>query len=433
MIALRDRKIMVSSVCALFSKGSGAILQILALPLVIRHLGAERYGIVALVGSVLSMVTFAQFGLGGFLTQQIATKKDSEAASVRKIVWMSFALSLSIAAIISVLLYATEAVWGLTWLWGVAYEQNRHILSWGYKYAIGIGASYAVLSLVNGIFSGFQEVYVTNLVAAFSSLFAALALFVLASLGCVTEESVWLVLYGVPVVALILSWIHLLKRHPDLRPRIRDFDIKIVPMLIFSGGGYSIIQTLLPFLQREGTRVALAHGGHLDDVGILSVFFQLSTILGGVLGMVTQPLFAAIADAHAKSEGEWIRKRFRWALILCGILSCCTLVGAYAFGQLGLSYWLGDAFAIERPLLLSYALYFSVTCFAHICHVFLLGVGRMRALLYIVIIQSLMLVLVLFGLEVHDVKTVLWLLIAVELFAGIPFTFPILNKAIHGL
>ena len=139
-----------------------------------------------------------------------------------------------------------------------------------------------------------------------------------------------------------------------------------------------VVQTMLPLMQREGSRLVLAQRGDLLEVAHLSVFLQVSTIMGGLIGMLTQPLYGAIADAHARGDHKWCETRLTQARRLGVLLAATVCVIGYFIGPQIMRGWLGAGIGISGEECFGFSLYFGVTLLIHVHHVFLLAEGRLR-------------------------------------------------------
>ena len=375
----RDKRIVQAAISSIVAKGGGLVMQLVAIPIVVRTLGVEGFGVFSLVSSVLGFIAFAQFGIGGHLTQQIAHRLSTrDFEGIRKLTWTALALVSLVALVFCSLLGLVCQLWGLEWLWGSAYIQNEEVLKWGFYCVLVIGCGTLVGNTLSGCQAGYQELHIGSLYAGAGNSFAAIGL-VVAAYGLVPDlRQFWVVLYGLPLLVLIFNIIHLLYRHQELRWRTGAVDLRLVGSLFKVGGGFMVVQTVLPLIQRDGSRIALAHQGDIVQVAHLSAFLQVSTIVGGLLAMFTTPIYGAIADAAARNDRIWIVTRLYQVRWLGLILGTGTSLTSYFFGPWILKMWLGSGVLFDGLECLYYALYFSVTALVHVNHVFLLAQGYLK-------------------------------------------------------
>ena len=422
-ICVREKRIWLAAGSAVLAKGGGLALQVAAFPIVVRALGVERFAIFSLVSAILGFMAFAQFGIGGYLTQQISARiAMRDKTGIGQITWTAVLTIACLAFVVGSSLALVAHVRGLEWLWGSAYRDNAEVLSWGFHYVLIAAFLTLFFNTFAGCQAGYQELHIGNLYSGFGNLLAAIGLIVVGLYGGAGERQFWLVLYGVPLVVLIVNSCHLIRRHPELAYHGSLLRPNLVPTLLTSGAGFMVVQTLVPLCQREGARLTLAHHGTLIEVGHLSVFLQLTIILSGLIIIFTQPLYGAIADAYARGDDLWTRLRLKQMRMYFAVLFVLICVGAYGAGPSLLRLWLGEAMAVGRTECLFFALYFSVTMYVHVNYVFLLGQRQMRSSVIAALVEVVILVAVFVCVSPKTTGVLLLWVGGVQLFTSLPIT-----------
>jgi O-antigen/teichoic acid export membrane protein len=420
----RDKKVWLAAGSSLVSRGGGLALQVLAFPVIIRVLGVERFGIFSLVSSILGFMAFAQFGIGSYVTLKIAQLLPSgNYDAIRRLTWTAVITVGGLALLIASALGLSAQCYGLEWLWGAAYVQNSSVLIWGFYCVLIIGWLTLLLNSLAGCQAGYQELHIGNLYAGLGNLVATIGLVSVGLWSGADERWFWAVLYGLPLIVLLANVVHLMRRHSELKYRSGAIDVKLVSALLTSGAGFMIVQTLLPVLQREGSRLALAHTGNLTEVAHLSVFLQISMITGGFIIIFTQPLYGAISDAKVRGDFDWIRARLGNARVvsLLGCLLVCLV--SYCMGPLVLRLWLGEKMSFGSMECLFYALYFSATISVHINQVFLLAANHLRSAVIASLFEMIVLLFSFFVAEPKTAGMVLLLMSIVQVFTSLPVSF----------
>jgi len=375
----RDRRIFLATGSSILAKGGGVLLQLIAIPLVIRALGAERYAVFSLISSVLVFISFAQFGMGSYLTQQIARKLPlHDYEGIRQLAWTAVILVSAISVLFGIILFISSQIWGLFWLWGEAYVLHSDVLRWGFYYLLNIGIISLVVNTLSGCQAGYQELHVSNLYGGLGNLLAAVGLILIVYFEHAGERWFWSVLYAVPLLVAWLNVGHMLFRHKELRYRVSAFRSNLIFQLLSAGGGFMVVQSVLPLLQREGAKMALARSGNMEGVAHLSVFLQISTIAGGLIAMFVVPLYAALADAFGRGDVNWISCRLRQIRCVFLLIVVAVSLVAYFGGERLLSVWLGSGIVISRAECMMYVLYFFTATFVYINQMFLMAQGSVR-------------------------------------------------------
>jgi O-antigen/teichoic acid export membrane protein len=158
------------------------------------------------------------------------------------------------------------------------------------------------------------------------------------------------VVYGSLVLANVSSLVHLLFAHPELRPqrlRVPLADMRAVGgegmmyfMLTLAGSSSFLFDNVLT-LSWLGPEASAR----------MTIALRICVIGLGAMGVISQPLWPAFAEAAESGDRNWIGKVLRrgsvW-MIGGAIVGSASLV---ACGELLLHYWLLDSLSIGRPLL----------------------------------------------------------------------------------
>ncbi len=358
----------------MLARGGGLVLQLVSTPLLLRTLGVSSYALYTLVGGILMFMAFAQFGFSNLLTRKVAALlANGDRNMIAAEVWTAVTTVAIIALFLMGSLAIIEHNYGLHWLWGEAYANNKEILTWGFYFGLVIGLLTIVLNLFVGIQAGYQELHISNIYGGIGTLFAALTIASLCLQNVIDTRAYWVALYIPPLLVLCANTIHLLLRHRELAALQLRLDR--IKSLILGGAAFMLVQTLLPLAQREGTRLILARHGELADVAKISVFFQLATILGGFVTMITQPMMGAIADAASCGNSAWIAARLSQLRKVCLLIGVATLALGVVVGPDAIVIWLGAGIQFTRQDFWLFSFYFAVVLQVHVNQVFLLAKG----------------------------------------------------------
>jgi O-antigen/teichoic acid export membrane protein len=133
------------------------------------------------------------------------------------------------------------------------------------------------------------------------------------------------------------------------------------------------------------------YGRLAGPVGVTAyaVLTTLTTATLGFVLMVTTPAWPAIVDARSKGDLGWIRQT-SWRLRVYAVaVAVCAGGGLLAVGPWLLPLWVGPkAAALDRTVLAGYALYLLVYAWRHTHHMLLIGLGRVRLLAGVQLVES---------------------------------------------
>ena len=100
------RKLLLNSGINLLGSGIPIILTILAIPLLIKALGMEQFGLLSLSWAIIGYLSLLDLGLGRALSQQTATNQDNQ-AQVTQIFWDTHTFIAGIGALSSLIIVIT--------------------------------------------------------------------------------------------------------------------------------------------------------------------------------------------------------------------------------------------------------------------------------------------------------------------------------------
>ncbi len=355
-----------------------SLLTLVSLPLAVRYLGAERFGVWATITSTVVLLNLLDLGVASTLTNRIA---HSYAVGDRKcaarFTTNALALTASIAGVAGL---ALVAVWPrIDWmaLFNVAVSVPRSEISHTVAAAAALMLLGLPAGLVNRIFAGYQEVHLANLVAATGATASVVGLFVgmalsvsmptllVMSAGCVTLCN---------FAALLVT---LLAYKPWLRPRWSLLEWSTARELLGSGSGFFLIQ-IAGAVVFSSDNVVVSHYLGAAEVTPYNVTWRLVALMAVLQSLVFPALWPAYAEAYARHDYCWMRRVFRFTLR--GTLAL-NLVGSVIFiaaGKTIIGWWAGDAAVPSTSLLAAMALWAVISGFMTVESCLLAAVDRTR-------------------------------------------------------
>lgn len=337
----RESRVLMSGMASVLSKVITISVMLVTVPLCVRYLGEERYGLWMTVSSAVALLGFADLGIGNGLVTSLATalgSGDEEKASrlVSSAIAMAVLLAVSVGVLFAVayplvdwakLLNATSPV--------ARAEAGPALAALVVSFAAGMP-----LSIVQRVQSGSQEAYLTNLWLGGGSLLGLFCILLAIRL----EATLWVFVAasaGAPVVALLAaSIVEFGVRKPALRPRWTMVQRGTVRGLLGTGALFITVQVAVTIMSTADNLVAARVLGPeaVTELSIASRLFVLSPML---LGMFLGPLWPAYGEAMARGDRDWIRRTFKRSLALAALVSVPLAIGGLLFGRWIIGVWVG--------------------------------------------------------------------------------------------
>ena len=348
------------------------LVGVVTIPLVVRGLGTERYGLLSLAWVVLGYFTIFDLGLGRATTKYVSEAlSKGEADQVPQIVWTAATFQAILGLLGGLVLFGITDVL-IENVLNIPPElmgEARDTL-----YLLALSVPLVLLSIsFGGVLEAAQRFDLMNLVRMPSSILT----FILPLVGLYMG-------LGLPgIVALIL-----LARLGTLAVFI-FFDLRIVPEMkkysisfarfyhLFSYGGWvmitSIVGPILVYLDRFliGSLITIA------AVTYYTAPYEAVTrisIISSSLSATLFPAFSAMEGVRDRQKlGLFFARSIKYVFLICGTIVALVIV----FAKEILQIWLGTDFVIESTLSMQVlALGVLINSLAHTPFSLLQGVGR---------------------------------------------------------
>ena len=328
-------------------------ITLLSLPLAVRYLGAERYGVWATIATTAVWINLLDLGIANTLTNKIS---QAYARNDKQYAARFFANALVLTAAMAGLA-AIAGAWLLRVVnWTRLLNVGPRVNAGEVRHTIAVAIALMLLALpcnlVNKVLAGYQELHRSNYaacagaVAGLCGLGLGIALrvsmpvlFVL-SAGCLTFANLAMLVF---VVGSQKPWLR-------LRPRLVDGGA--VRELLSSGSSFLLIQ-VAAVVVFSSDNVIVSHYLGPAEVTPYSVTWRLVGLAAVLQSLVFPALWPAYAEAHAKRDYAWIRRTF--ALTMWGVVGLNLICAAalLLFGRGVIRLWAGAAAVPSRPLLVA--------------------------------------------------------------------------------
>ncbi len=346
----RHRRAILTGSVATFARIVQISSSLVTVPLTLKYLGNERFGLWMTISSVLAMAAFADFGIGNGVLNTVAKafgKDDVE--QVRRAASSGFAL-LSLIAVCLIAVF--ESIYRMI-DWGSFFrvKSPQAISEAGPALAVFVicFALNISLDVVQRVQLGVQRGYFFSLWQLIGSTLGLLGVFagIWFHVGLPTLVAA---IAGAPLLATTFNAIHFFGFiRPDLRPSVSFVRPEMVLQIAKLGGFFFVLQLVIAFsYSADNFILARALGAvNVPEYSIPQRMFSLITMISG---MLVAPLWPAYGEALSRGDISWVKNALNRSLLLVfvatALASCILLLLA---NQL-IHWWVGPR--IHPPLLL---------------------------------------------------------------------------------
>ena len=360
------------------AKVLSAAVTLISLPLAVRYLGAERFGVWATITTTVVWINLLDLGIANTLTNHIARAyaRDDKADAAS-----SFTNALLLTTFIS-------ACTGLAFAWVCPHTNwislfnvSPRVPAGEVRHTVAAAAALMLLglpcNLAGKLLAGYQEFHRTNCAGGAGALasVAGLALgiglhvsmpvlFVM-SVGCLTFAN----------LATLISVVTRLK--PWLLPRPSLIECGVVKELLNSGSAFFLIQ-VAAVIVFSSDNLVVSHYLGAAEVTPYSVTWRLVGFAAVLQSLIFPALWPAFTEAYTTGDYGWIRRTFSLTMKGAVALNLTCAVVLCLFGRALIRWWAGPAAVPTHYLVLAMGVWAVISGFMNVESCLLAALNQVR-------------------------------------------------------
>lgn len=360
----RYRGIASASLTAVFGRGTSLLVSAATIPLTVRYLGAEGYGLWVTITSVTAMFFALDIGIATTLTNLISEAyacNDNERAAdyFATAFWI-------IWGVVAILGCIGWILWpSIPWV-SIFHVQDAHLER---ETSQAVAAAFIVFllalptSLAHRVLGGYQELHIANLFMAAGSLLSLAAV-----VAVVTFHGSLAVLVGTYAGATVLAnaaclvWVVMFGK-PWMKPWLNRINLRLAGQIFRSGVQFFVIQ-LAGLVVFSSDNLIISHFLNPASVTPYAVTWRLAAYVTTVQTLLFPALWPAYSEAYASRHLHWIRSTYGWVrritLVTVGV-GCLVMLTA---GREIIRIWAGPAAVPEKPLIVLMCVWIVIFAFA---------------------------------------------------------------------
>lgn len=374
----RDKKALWTSLTSLAGRGVSLGVSLVSVPLTLKLLGKDSYGIWVAITAVLGWAGMADLGLGHGVTNRLSTLHGADDREGARRV-LSSAAGMIGAISGGLLLLGALSLALLPWrsvLSAPASVGDGELVG-----AVGVSMALFLVGFVQNpftkVFAAYQEGYLLNYFNLASPL---LTLGALGACAWLKPSMPWVVLAlsGAPMLPMLAGLAYMFGWHrPWLRPSRSSFDGGLARGLLNTGAAFLIPQIAAIGAWESDYLIVLKVLGPAA-VATYATIFRLPSTFQGLLSMWLYPLWPAYAEAAARGDIVWVRERYKKSLVRTMGLSLAGAAGLLLLGRPVVSFWTRGQIEATTELLLPMAATLLVGSWCQVHAMALNGLGQLR-------------------------------------------------------
>jgi O-antigen/teichoic acid export membrane protein len=347
------------------------VIAIFAIPIMIKGMGTERFGVLALMWSFIGYFSLFDLGLGRALTNLVARSLTKEQNNIPSLIWTGFSLLILLGIVGGLTIFAS-APWLVRGILKIPFELQDESLTALYLIA-AIFPFVITQAGFRGVLEGLQRFDIVNGVSVTFGIFSfAGSLFVLPfskHLG---------MLAAVVIVGRLMGWMVSLgfcfKLIPNLQYwRLPEFD---VARRLLTFGGWMTVTNVVGPLMVYLDRFLIGAWLSVAAVAYYTTPYDVVTKLWIIPGALVGALFPLFSTSQATNPNHNKRLFSLGVKYIYIALYPLTLL-IVAFAREGLTFWLDAIFSAQSSVVLQWlAVGVLINSLAHVPFALIQGAGR---------------------------------------------------------
>lgn len=384
----RTKNITKHVILSFIYKGGHILANLLLVPITIKFLDTENYGVWLTLSSFIVWFTFFDIGLGNGLRNKFAEAKAKGDIELARGYVSTAYVSIGVICLVFLCLsfgisYLTD--WTKIFNTSEILKNQLQVLM---PIVFGCFGLQLILKLISSIYTADQDHSMQGKISFINATGSLLLIWLLT----LTSRSS-LLLYGIiisflPVLILtILTAIAFIGPYRKYIPRISNLDKKYFHDIFGLGLTFFLIQISVIVLYSTDNFIITQLFGP-EEVVPYNIAYKYIGISSMVLTIVLTPYWSSITEAFAKNDVEWIKKSMtnlvKLSLLALILIVIMVLLAPYAY-----RLWIGDMVAIPFTITLCMAIYFGIAVLYAPFNYFINGTGKLRLHMYSFIIGAI--------------------------------------------
>ncbi len=337
-------------------------LALIMVPVLLRYLGKERYGLWATMISVVALLGLVAQGIGNGLVQRLAEANGRDNRVEMTATVSSSAALLLTASLVAVILFAVTHIF-VDWadVLGLKTVVAQHDVGPAIVCVIAVFAFNLTFSFIPRTQYGLQDGHVAAGWQILGSILAVITVLVAIKFD-MGLAGVAVSMLGVPGLVIVGGGIVYGRNRPYLIPQMRRASWKSLKQILAIGWLSFLFQAIQTISLKLDNVLVLGFLG-AEEVINLSVPMRLFVLVQTINTLLISALWPAYGEAIARGDVAWVRRTYGRALRMVLPIAVVAAVLLPIAGGKVIHLWVGGAVAPSRYLLAGIgALSLVITC-----------------------------------------------------------------------
>ncbi|MGL4999569.1 MAG: lipopolysaccharide biosynthesis protein, partial [Cetobacterium sp.] len=354
-------------------KGLGIALSFVSVPIMLKYLDKENYGLWILILSITSWIYTFDIGIGNGLKNKLAESlAKKEEGKAKEYIATSYFFVAIISAVFFMIAYLTLENINFSKLLNLDYIANNELNKILFI-NIGFVCINFIFSLCNNIFFGSQKAYLTSI----NSIVGQILNFIfLIGIFYLKENSIILLSlsYGMAIfISHVSLTVFYFNKNKSLVFSFKDVNPQRAKSIFGIGTKIFLVQIAGLIIFSTDNFIITRYTG-IENVAIYNITSKLFGIPAMFMGIITAPIWPAATKAFHEKNKIWIEevlKRLKKLFILLLLLVITLVIIAKPF----ISFWTLNTIIPSTSLIAACGLATILTAYSGIYSTMIFGMG----------------------------------------------------------
>jgi O-antigen/teichoic acid export membrane protein len=348
------KNLLKSTVIGFLNKAVMVIGSFLILPLMLKQLGQNTFGVWMVISSSAGLMGFLDLGLGNTLMNYVAFNADLR-PNFLKFVKAAYTIQF---CFIGILLIAFKiSFYHVRWGGILNLADPGDSVLRSVAITISCFLINLVTSTIYSIQRGLQKSYTANVWLLAGTIIYLFILWLVLKTNPVLEW-IALVSFGTPIIVSLINSVIFFYREKLFIQTIFAENMSWRQIVSFTGdSGFLFFLQLAALICFETDCLILAHYTTYANVTQFSIAGKIFAVPAILLSVYLQSLWPAYAKAYSNGGWQWIKQIFRHSLIVTLLGAVFFIAALYVLKGLLLKYWLSGQIQIPAALFLAFSLW----------------------------------------------------------------------------
>jgi O-antigen/teichoic acid export membrane protein len=404
----RNKFILLTGFSTLLIKLVTIGISFITIPMTLEYLGKERYGVLLTLTTALSLMTFADLGLGNSLVNDISKAyANIDILGAKKAISSTFFLILFITIFLALGIFSLIPIFEPLIISQINTTINANEIT---ETLLVIVFSILVnmpLGVVQKVYDGYQESFIYQLFLFFASILciSTLVFFIKIKAGL---PLLALAFSSISIVANIMAGVYFFVfKRKELIPSFNFFSLHSGLKSIKIGLIFVLLQ-FFSFVNLSADSLIIQHFSGIASVTSFELVKKLFSI-SSIFIFFISPMWPAFSEAIQKGDIIWAKNAIYTSMKLLIGIAALLLLPFLLFGKKIFLIWIGPGFEPSYIILLGFYLFSLISLFGGIvASLFNSSIFLKRQLKVVSIASISTLIAKLFFIKYYGLDYVIW-------------------------